>query len=416
MGSAVIIARVLGPEKQGLFALALLIPMTLSSFCCFGFENVNTTFAGLYKNNRDSMFLHSLCVSIMGSVISILVICAYFFWLPVNKGEFGRLSTLTVWLACLFASTTILWTMMVSLLRGVGEIVTAAFLQIVQGFLLLVLTAIFVWFVKGGVEGAVLAFSLGSLMPSAIVIWYLREYATIRPSRFSKELFVKSLSFGWMTALASVASFLFYRFDQGMLAYMVSASYVGLYALAVSLAERLRLLPMSVAAAFLPRLANDFEYRQKQTPQMFRCMLIVSFGTMLLLGAAGVPAIYLFFGKAYVGSIPSFLVLLPGVAILGGSGILSSDLLARGKPKYAIIFSYTMLAINILMNLLLIPRIGILGAAISSSITYSLGCFMALKFYQRESGTPFREMIVKWSDFLFLRDKIINYSINKFKR
>jgi O-antigen/teichoic acid export membrane protein len=75
-----------------------------------------------------------------------------------------------------------------------------------------------------------------------------------------------------------------------------------------------------------------------------------------------------------------------------------------------------MLAINILMNLLLIPRIGILGAAISSSITYSLGCFMALKFYQRESGTPFREMIVKWSDFLFLRDKIINYSINKFKR
>lgn len=414
MGSAIILARVLGPEKQGLFALALLIPMTIASFCCFGFETVNTTFAGRYKDARDSMFLHTLCVSIIGSAICVLIMCSYFFWLPINKGEFGRLSTLTIWLACLFGSTTMFWSMMIALLRGIGKIMTAAVLQILQGFFLLVLTILFVWVLKGGVEGAVLAFSLASLAASAVVIWHLRECITIRPSHFSRPLFTESLSFGWVTAMAAFAGFLVYRFDQGILAYMVPSGYIGLYAVAVSLAERLRLLPHSVGTAFLPRLANDLEGRQKQVPQMFRCILIVSFLSMSFLGILGVPAILLLFGRAYAGSIPSFLALLPGIAILGGSGILSSDLLARGKPKYAVIWGYTMLIVNILLNFALIPRIGILGAAVASSITYFLGCLMALKFYLRESGNHFRDMVVKWSDFMFLWNIIKSYLKRKF--
>jgi O-antigen/teichoic acid export membrane protein len=409
MGSAIILARVLGPEGQGLFALALLIPTIIATFCCFGFETVNTTFAGYYKDNRDSLFLHTLCIGIIGSVIGIFIICTFFFWLPINKGEFGRLSTLTVWLACVFASVTMFWSMMIALLRGVGKIMTAAFIQILQGFFLLLLTAIFVWFLRGGVEGAVLAFLLASLLASIVVIWHLREYATIRLSYFSRTLFTKSLSFGGIIAVSAFASFLVLRIDQGILAYMVSPAYIGLYVVAVGLAERLRLLPQSVAAVILPRLSNDGDSRQKQVPQMFRCMLIVSFLAMLLLGILGVPAIPLLFGKAYVGSIPSFLALLPGVAILGGSGILSSDLLARRKPKYSVIFSYTMLIVNILLNLLMIPHIGILGAAIASSVTYSLGCLMALKFYMWESGVLLRDMLVKWSDFLFLWHTLKKY-------
>lgn len=414
MGSAFITAKVLGPEKQGLFAIALLIPMIIAAFGSFGFETVNTTFAGRYKNNRDSMFFHTLCISVIGSIICILVMCACFFWLPINKGEFGKLSTLTVWLSCLFACTSMFWSMMTALLRGVGKIMTAAVLQIVQSIFLLLMTVAFVWILRGGVEGAVFAFSMASLMTSIVVIWHLREYATIRPSCFSRILFTQSLSFGWLIAIATLAGFLVYRFDQGMLAYMVPSGAIGLYSVATSLAEKLRLIPQSVAAAFLPRLSNDWEDRKRQTPQMFRCILIVSFGSMLIFGILGVSAILVFLRKDYIGSIPSFLILLPGIAIMGGSGILSSDLLARGKPKYSIIFGYTMLAANILMNLFLIPRIGILGAALSSSITYSLGCLMALKFYLHESGTPFMEMVVKWSDFLFLWNVMKGYLMRKF--
>jgi O-antigen/teichoic acid export membrane protein len=306
--------------------------------------------------------------------------------------------------------------MMIALLRGVGKIMTAAVLQLLQSFFLLVMTVTFVWILGGGVEKAVFAFSMAPLMTSIVVIWYLREYATIRPSCFSLSLFTRSLSFGWLTAVATLAGFLSFRFDQGMLAYMVPSGAIGLYSVATSLAEKLRVIPQSVAAVFLPRLSNDWEDRKEQTPQMFRCMLIVSFGLMFIFGILGVSAILLFLRKSYIGSIPSFLVLLPGIAILGGTGILSSDLLARGKPKYSIIFCYTMLAANILMNLFLIPRIGILGAALSSSITYSLGCLMALKFYMRESGTPFMEMVVKWSDFLFLWNTIKNILNEKVKK
>jgi O-antigen/teichoic acid export membrane protein len=409
MGSAIILARVLGPEGQGLFALALFMPAIIATFCCFGFETVNTTFAGFYRGNRDSLFLHTLCISLMGSVICVLIMCLFFFWLPVNRGEFGRLSVLTVWLGCLYASVTMFWSMMIALLRGVGKIMTAAMLQILEGFFLFALTIVLVWILKKGVEGAVLAYSLAPLMASVLILWHLREYVTIRPSRFSLAIFAKSISFGWMIALATLASYLVYRIGQGILAYMVSSASIGLYAVAVSLAERMRLLPQSVSAVVLPRLSNDGDGRQKQVPQMFRCMFIVSFFSMLFLGVLGVPAIFLLFGRAYAGSIPSFLALLPGVAILTGSGIFSSDLLARGKPKYSIISGYSILAVNILLSLVLIPMIGILGAAVASSIAYFVSCSMFLKFYLRESGNRFRDMIIKRDDFVFLWNVIKNY-------
>lgn len=402
LGSIVVIARVLGPEKQGLFALALLIPTILSGFCCFGFEYVNTTFAGLYKNQRKSMFFHTLLVGVIGGCVCAIIVSTYFFWLPIDKGEFERLSSETIGLAILFACTTMMWSMLNAFLRGIEKIVISAMLQIAFGVLLFLFVVLVVWLLDGQVEGAILAYSLASLTATFFVIWHLREYVTVNPSYFSKELFIRSFSFGWRIAFATFTGFLLSRLGQGILAYMVPSGAVGLYAVAVSLTERLKLLPSSVAGAFLPRLANDLPNRQQQVPQMFRCMLIISFFLMLMLGAAGVPGIYLFFGKAYIGSIIPFLILLPGTAALGGSGILSSYLLARRKPGYAIVIGFVILGLNVILNLCLIPFLGINGSAIANSSALIFSALMWMIYYRRESGVPIKELCVKYDDFKLL--------------
>jgi O-antigen/teichoic acid export membrane protein len=225
---------------------------------------------------------------------------------------------------------------------------------------------------------------------------------TLRPSEFSVKFFGKSLRFGCQICLSSLAGFLIYRIDLAILAYMVSAEDLGLYLIAVALAEKLKLLPKSISGAFLPRLANELSDRQTQVPMVFRYTTIVSIVSMLAVGLIGVPAIIILFGKAYTGSILSFLFLLPGVACLGGATVLSSDSLTRNKPKYSVWIGYTMLAGNVVLNLIFIPKIGIAGAAIASSITYAGSAVMWMFCYKYESKVAIKELFPQWQDVRFL--------------
>ena len=408
LGSAVILARVLGPANRGLLGLALLIPTIVATFCILGQNMVNATFAGLYKDKRSSLFQQSLIIALFGTVVSILVICAFYFWLPIRRGQFDQLSHEIVWLTCLVAPILLLSTMAISLVRGVGKIATAAGIHIARSAALLSLLLIFLVWWGFGLKVALVLTALNPLVVIILSVWVLRDYVTLRPSMFSGWLFKKSLGFGAQVSLATFAGFLVYRVDQGILAYMVSAEQVGLYIVAVALAEQLKLLPNSISSAFLPRLANDISTRQSQVPMVFRCTMIVSAGSMLLVGILGAPVVLVLFGWDYSGAIPSFLLLLPGIAALGGASVLSSDLAAREKPKYSVWTGYSVLTVNIALNICLIPFMGIAGAALASTISYILACCMAILFYQRESRVPLKEMIPRSKDVMYVLSGLVS--------
>jgi len=400
VGSAVIFARGLGTDGRGLLALAMLVPTLSGTFCRMGQDTVNATFGGLYKNQRSALFVQTLLATLVGGSISVLVIYAFYNWLPVDRGQFSRVSPMAVGLSCLIAPIMILSHSLLGLLRGVGKIKAAALLHLATGGSLFVFAVVFVLLIPSGVEGGLLANILSLLVVVPGAVYLLREYVTLRLSVLTKALMLRSVTFGFQTSLATFSGYLIYRLDQGMLGYMVSAGQLGLYAVAVGLAERGRLIPKSISVVFLSRLSNELAQRQKHTAVVFRRTLTISILSVMLMGVVGGPAILLLFGWEYIGSIIPFLVLLPGIAALGGSSILSSDLLARSKPKYAVIISYTTLLFQVLQNLVLIPHFGILGAAVSSTTSYIAALVLVSAFYIRESKVPARELLLRREDWV----------------
>jgi len=408
--SAVIVARALGPAGRGLLALALFIPAIVATFCRFGQDTVNSVFAGLYKDRRAHLFQQSILVTLCSAVIGWIVVSAYFFWLPIPRGEFADIPANMIRLSVFVVPVSVLQALMITLVRGTGRITAAAILGVVhRGCLLAAVAVLLGWFGRG-IETALLIMVCAPLVPSLLAMWVVRKEVSLRPSAFSRETFWKALRMGALVSLATVAGFLIYRLDQGMLAYMVSAEEVGVYVIAVGLAERLKMLPGSVATAFLPRLANELGTRQAQVPAVFRATVVLSGIAMLGAGLLGIPIIYFVFGAEYRGAIPSFLILLPGVAALGGASILASDILAREKPKYSVWVGYTMLGLNVVLNLALIPLIGIAGAATASTLCYGGACGMRMVYYRRESGVAIRELIPRWGDVRFVWTNGLGYA------
>lgn len=405
LGTQIALARALGPAQRGILAMALLIPMVLSVFCGLGQDTVNATFSGLYPDQRRSLFLHSLLLAIAAGSASMVALCAFYFWLPIPRGEYDQVTPDLVWLSTLYVPCYIFSMSFSALLRGVGRIATAAVYGSIAAAALLVLTLVWVCRLHGGLTAALLTTSLTPLVLAIGCVWELRGIATLRPRYISVELLRRSLGFGLLTSLANFAILLTYRANQAILGYLGTAEEIGIFVVALGLAERLRVLPNAITTAFLPRLANEFAQRRDQVPRVYRYTLLITLLGALGAAVLGAPAIVVLFGREFIGAIMPFLLLLPGVVMLAGDSVLSSALLARGKPKYAMWTSWFTLAASIVLNLLLIPPLGIAGAALASTVAYCMCASVTLYLYMRVTETPLREMAPRWADVSYLSEQ-----------
>ena len=65
LASSMVLARVLGPQGRGLFALILVLPEMLRTFGLFGFDQSNAVYAGLSPDGRKALVWHSLLTALV---------------------------------------------------------------------------------------------------------------------------------------------------------------------------------------------------------------------------------------------------------------------------------------------------------------------------------------------------------------
>jgi len=75
------------------------------------------------------------------------------------------------------------------------------------------------------------------------------------------------------------------------------------------------------------------------------------------------------------------MVLLPGVVLLGSAKILTNDIAGRGYPHYNSITAGLSLVVTIILNFILIPMMGVVGAALASTLSYVLTFLLSGGFY-----------------------------------
>ena len=99
--------------------------------------------------------------------------------------------------------------------------------------------------------------------------------------------------------------------------------------------------------------------------------------------------------------------MLVGITVFAPTRILTAFLAGRGKPELNLIGSVAGVIVTILMDLILIPKFGGVGAAIATSLSYSITAVIAILFFKRNTGLTLNEiMVIKKSDVSYLIDRI----------
>jgi len=394
IAAAIVIARVLGPEGKGAYALILLVPTLLALLGNLGIGIANVYFGGSRKHEWVKLASNSL-VSAMG--LGVLLAAGFLAYLHIFQPSFLRdIEPRYLALATLVLPLSLLAMYFTSILLGQGRIKEYNLVHLTQSGALLMLVLLLLLAINGGVFSTIVAWAIATLVATILAILLVRRTINIKWS-FHRQLFRDSVKFGVKGYLGNAIQFLNYRLDMVLVAIFMNVTFVGYYSISVAMAEALWYFPGAVGTLLFARTPGmKAEDANKSTPRICRNTLFLTIIAGLLLFVLGRYIILLFFGSAFLPALKPLWILLPGVIALSIPKVLSNEMAGRGKPIVGTIAAVVSLAVNIPLNIFLIPRMGISGAALASTISYSVTAIVILVAFQKISGNS-------WVDTLLLK-------------
>ena len=258
----------------------------------------------------------------------------------------------------------------------------------------------------------ILLATFGNRLRAAVIAWVLSALVTglvqlvvtWNPGRLRWNKIVpmgKALfGFGLKTYLTTLLQFFNYRLDTFILNYFSTSAVVGIYSVAVSLAETIWKLCNAVAAIVFPKVSTlSHEAANRLTPITSRLTLAVSFLLALILAVVAPWIVPRLFGVAFAPAVVPLWLLLPGIIAFGLVKILYGDLAGRGFPGVGGWVTGTALILTLLFDFTMIPLWQASGAAAASSISYTAAAGLCTFYFSKITGISWREVwMLKISD------------------
>ena len=398
--SSVVLARILGPEGRGLFALVLLVPSLARTLALLGFEEANSVYAGLEPNGRRALVWHSAVIAaLVGGFVAIGGI--YFF--ALGAPGFPDLFRGPLWLYVLplaaipgGLAVDYWW----AILRGMNRIFLVNAVEVTTKLASLILVVAFVGWWQLDVAGAVLASFIVESGTIILMIILLRSVGLWGRPSFNGALWKRTVKFALPAHGGTVAAYLNYRVDEFIIAALLPPEQLGFYVIAVGLVERLWLLPAAVGRALLPHITNSTKRDPTLPASISRHVMIWTGGACIILFVLAEIVVETLYSSEFAAAVAPLRWLLPGIFTLSIGKVLVTELLARQKAYCTLSSTGMAVLVNIIGNIVLVPHMGISGAAIASSISYSILSLMLIHYYLRETGLSWRTLVPRLSDVL----------------
>lgn len=267
---------------------------------------------------------------------------------------------------------------------------------------------IFVWVMKLGVWGALLSLVLSSFLVLLLNLKdIVTEYGWIKP-RFDMRILSAILKLGSIYGISLFIIQMNYQVNIILLERLSTADQIGFFSVGANIAQLLWQLPMALGVVVLSKSATSQDQDQERLGEnvlkLLRLTVLAGVLLAIILFFAIPFLLPLVYGQAFVPSIGVVQMILPGVLIMIIFKVLNSRLAGLGKPYYALYVFGPTLLLNIVLDILIIPKYHAVGAAMVSNVCWMLSTVFFSWIYASQMDISIKEMFLfKRSDFYFLK-------------
>ncbi|MFC2143104.1 flippase [Candidatus Aenigmatarchaeota archaeon] len=208
-------------------------------------------------------------------------------------------------------------------------------------------------------------------------------------SRISdRGLWKKLILFGFPVFVGTIASFIIGYIDTIMLSLFTNLKQVALYQVALPTSQFLWVFAATLAVVMVPMISELYAKKEKKILEQnisffanISLFIVVPFVVVLFTFPEII--INLLFGSKYILASEPLRILAIGSVFYTIFCLFQNSLIAIGKPKINTKIIIFMSIINIILNLVLIPGFGIVGAAITSAISFLIGAITSYIFLRK---------------------------------
>jgi O-antigen/teichoic acid export membrane protein len=375
--TGVLLARSLGPGGRGELAAIVLWPTLLGAVASLG-----VTESIAYHSSSRAYPLPALLGTSFGlaAVQGILATAVGVGVLPLVLSQYSASTVHEAYLFTLTIPLGLISLYAAYLLNGILEV------RWFNGIRLLVIVTMAVGLVGAAATGlltvasAVLVYVAANLVTMLVAIPVAMRY-TNGVEGISRSIAGSLLRFGWRSQLSTLSNMLNERFDQLVISVVLAPAKLGLYVVAWTLTAPIGLIGMSVGMMALPAMARqDSDRARIAVARRYVSLTIVASLAVAVPAVLMAPLLIDFaFGDRFASATDSARLLLLASVVFGVSRVLGSILKGLNRPLDAGLAEGGGLVVTFAGLAVLIPVLGIVGAAITSLVAYSVTAAISLR-------------------------------------
>lgn len=389
------LARYLGPSNYGMYNYALSIAAIIAPFSTLGIDSVVVREVTVYPEQQENIISTATISKLFAGL---LTVTGLFLWLiyfqPYNK---------TLRSLILIAGISALIRPLDAIDFYFQAITSSKFTIYAKSTAFLCANSIKVFLLRAraSIQGLIATDIIDSLISGfCLYALYRKQGHRLKLSRFRKEILYRLLNDSWPLIISSSLVMVYMRIDQIMIGNLIGNQETGIYAVAVKIAELSYFLPMAIVSSVFPRIIEKKTQSEKNFTEgmqtLYRSLSVISYITSLtftLLSGTIVSKIY---GPNYIDARSALIVLTWSCMWVSLGVARSSFLTAINKNILHLKSIAIATAINIVLNFILIPRFGILGAGIATNLSYSFAAYFSCFLYKelRETGSMMTKSIL----------------------
>ncbi|MFA7244866.1 MAG: flippase [Candidatus Magasanikbacteria bacterium] len=362
-----IVARQLGAESTGKYFFALSFTTIFVVFVDLGFSNILIREGAKLKDKIQEYFSNILFIKLFLGFVSFLAVVVV-----INLMGYELETKQLVYISAITMLFDSLHLTLYGTLRAFGNLFYESIAIIVSQALTLILGTFFLFTGKPLIF-LMYAFLIPSicnvLFASLIVIF---KYNLNFKLKYNKEVFTYLITLVIPFALAAIFARVYSFIDSIFLSKMAGDEVLGWYSIPSKIAYALNFVPMALIAALYPKFSEYFLKDKNKLSFVFhqsiKYLLLVSIPFVILVSLLAKDIIVYFFKSEYLNSVLPLQILLVGVIFAYLNFVFGSLLNACDRQKTQTSLIGTIMLINIVLNLFLIPKFGAVGAALAATI------------------------------------------------
>ncbi len=381
----VFLARALGPENFGIYSLSVSVAFLVLAFTDLG---VNQTLIRYVSDasGRGNTSLARGYVRELGKIkltltaLTSLTLFLLSDFLAENAFHSGEVAT-PLKIVSIFIFLHPLSGFLTGIFNGLNDF-RANFVRSVTYELFRAVSIISLVYAGYSVVGAILGFVIATLAALlALTILLLRNYRSYIFGFAEKIELKRVLRFTGYLTIGSIAWTVFAYVDSVMIGMFMAPEYVGYYRASYSIISAIAGI-LSLPAVLFPVFVQlEGEDLRNAFSRVFRYSAMLAVPASFGLPAISREVVLAVYGSDYLAAAPVFWV-LSFLILRSAVGFWAVIFNAKEKPEYPVRTTIVGMALNIVLNYLMIPVLGIVGAAIAT-LTSNVAVWSILAFLSR---------------------------------